>query len=65
VRNGVARLRAEQGLTQGDLATRLGVSRQTVVSIERGHHDPSLALALRIARTFGSTVEEVSTPDEE
>lgn len=59
MRNEVARLRAEGGLTQGDLATTLGVSRQTVISIERGHHDPSLALALRIARTFGTTVEAV------
>jgi len=52
-------LRAERGLSQGTLAAALGVSRQTVNSIEVGRHAPSLALAIRIARHFGYSVEEV------
>jgi putative transcriptional regulator len=59
VRNSVADLRAAAGLTQAELAARLEVSRQTVISIERGRYDPSLPLAFRIARCFGRTIEEV------
>lgn len=52
-------LRAERGLPQAALASALGVSRQTVNSIEVGKYDPSLPLAIRIARYFGRSVEEV------
>lgn len=52
-------LRAERGLSQAALAAALGVSRQTVSSIEVGRYDPSLPLAIRIARYFECTVEEV------
>lgn len=52
-------LRAARHLTQADLATALDVSRQTVISIERGRYDPSLPLAFRIARVFGCRIEEV------
>lgn len=52
-------LRAERGLSQAALAEALGVSRQTVNSIEVGKYDPSLPLAIRIARYFGRSVEEV------
>jgi putative transcriptional regulator len=52
-------LRAERGLSQAALASALGVSRQTVNSIEVGKYDPSLPLAIRIARYFGRSVEEV------
>jgi putative transcriptional regulator len=52
-------LRAEVEWTQADLAERLGVSRQTINAIETGKSDPSLPLAMRIARLFGKTVEEV------
>lgn len=51
-------MRAERGWTQGDLAARLGVSRQTVNSIETGKYDPSLPLAFRVARLFGCQIEE-------
>ncbi|WP_420114112.1 helix-turn-helix transcriptional regulator [Pseudactinotalea sp.] len=65
MRNSIAQLRAEHGLTQAELAKHLGVSRQTVISIERGRYDPSLPLAFRIARVFTSTIEEVfDGPDE-
>ena len=52
-------LRAERDWSQADLATHLGVSRQTVNALETGKYDPSLPLAFKIARVFGKTVEEV------
>ena len=55
----IRRMREEAGLSQGALATELGVSRQTINAIETGKYDPSLTLAVRLARHFGSTVEEV------
>jgi putative transcriptional regulator len=51
-------------MTQQDLADRVGVTRQTIVALERGAYTPSLALALRIARTFGKTTEDVFRLDE-
>lgn len=56
-------LRAEQGWTQADLATRLEVSRQTVNAIETGRFDPSLPLAFRIADLFQRTIEEIFIPE--
>jgi putative transcriptional regulator len=55
----VRELRLARDLSQGDLATAIGVSRQTVNSIETGRYTPSLALAVGLARFFGSTVEEI------
>ena len=52
-------LRAEWGWSQADLAHRLGVSRQTINAIETGKYDPSLPLALKIARLFETTVEKI------
>lgn len=52
-------LREQQGMTQQELANRLQVSRQTVISLERGKYNPSLNLAFTIARLFGVTIEEV------
>jgi len=63
VRNDVAARRLERRWTQAELASALGVSRQTVISIERGRFDPSLPLAFLIARTFGCAIEDVFTPD--
>ncbi len=57
--NDVRRRRALANLSQAELASQLGVSRQTVNSIESGRYLPSLPLALAIARFFGVTVEEV------
>lgn len=57
--NSVRRLRTERGLSQGELAAVLGVSRQTVNSIETGRYTPSLALSIAVARYFGTAVEEV------
>ena len=54
-------LRAERDWSQGDLAERLGVSRQSVNAIETGKYDPSLPLAFKIARLFGQPIEAIFT----
>ncbi len=56
-------LRAERGWSQGDLADRLGVSRQTVNAIETGKYDPSLPLAFAIARVFEQSIEQIFVPE--
>lgn len=55
----VKALRKERGVSQADLAAALGVTRQTIISIENGKYTASLVLAYRIARYFGKTIEEV------
>ena len=60
--NRIRVLRAERGWTQGDLADRLGVSRQTIYAIENERFDPSLPLAFAIAKLFGQRIEEIFTP---
>ena len=57
--NKVLAYRTLRGLTQGQLAKAVGVSRQSINSIERGKYIPSLPLALRFAETFGCTVEDL------
>jgi len=52
-------LRKACDLTQQDLAARLGVSRQTVISIESGKYDPSLPLAFKIANEMGKSIEDI------
>lgn len=61
--NYVRELRTEAGWSQGELATRLGVSRQTIHAIETGKYDPSLPLAFRIAALFERSIEDVFVPD--
>jgi putative transcriptional regulator len=63
MKNHLAALRGERNWSQGDLAERLGVSRQTVNSLERGRYDPSLPLAFKIAAVFGRRIEEIFEPD--
>ncbi len=58
-------LRATKGMSQRELANALGVSRQTINSIENERYSPSLPLAIAIARFFHSTVEEIFGADEE
>lgn len=65
MRNQVRDQRLSQGLSQAELAAALGVSRQTVISIENGRYLPSLPLAFTIARFFGLTVDKMFDPDEE
>lgn len=64
MRNKVRELRENAGLTQETLGGQLQVSRQTVISIETGRYRPSLDLAIKIARMFDTTVEEVFLVDD-
>ena len=64
MKNRLRELREREGLSQGELALRLEVSRQTVNALETGKYDPSLPLAFRIARLFSCRIEEVFLPDE-
>ena len=59
MKNLVRALRVQQGLAQGQLADAMGVSRQTINSIENERYTPSLPLAMALARYFGVAVEEV------
>ncbi|RYZ62768.1 MAG: transcriptional regulator [Proteobacteria bacterium] len=63
--NHVVRVREERGWSQRRLADELGVSRQTVISIEKGRYDPSLPLAFRLAEVFGCRIEDLFVPDPE
>jgi putative transcriptional regulator len=63
VKNRLKVLRAERDWSQGDLAARLDVSRQSVNAIETGKYDPSLPLAFRIAAIFGLPIETIFTND--
>lgn len=59
ITNAVYTLRTKKGLTQEELAQKAGVTRQTVISIEKGHYTPSVLLALKLATIFKVPVEEV------
>ena len=59
VHNRVRQHRMLAGMTQQDLAERVGVTRQTVLSIEKGKYTPSVALALHLAEVFDVTVESL------
>jgi putative transcriptional regulator len=59
VANKVYALRTQFHLTQEELAARLGVTRQTVIAIEKGNYTPSVLLAIRIAKVFTSRVDDI------
>lgn len=65
MKNRLGELRNEKDWTQGELAKRLGVSRQSVNAIETGRYDPSLPLAFKIAAAFDTLIEEVFLPEQE
>ena len=65
MRNQLRELRDRHAWSQGDLAERLEVSRQTVNAIETGKYDPSLPLAFRIAKLFRQPIESIFTPSKE
>jgi putative transcriptional regulator len=66
VRNHVRRHRRQlHDMTQQELADRVGVTRQTILSIEKGRYNPSVGLAIRIAETFGVLVEALFKIDQE
>ena len=62
MKNTLPQLRSERGMTQGDLADALNVSRQTVNALETGRYDPSLPLAFAIAKLFKCRIEDIFTP---
>jgi len=59
MKNRLEELRSRSGWTQQELADRVEVSRQTIISLERGRYNPSILLAFRLARQFGIAVEEL------
>jgi len=65
MKNRLEALRKEKGIRQEDLAQALGVSRQTVISLEKGKYNPSLALAFRLARYFAMQIEEIFDDSDE
>ena len=65
MRNRIEELRGSRGLRQEELARALGVSRQTISSLENGRYNPSILLAHKIAALFGMTIEEVFIFEEE
>jgi len=64
MKNRLAELRKERNLSQEKLADLLGVTRQTIISIEQGRYNPSLGLAFRIAKVFDKTIEDIFIPEE-
>ena len=65
MKNRLEELRRQRGIRQEDLAQALGVSRQTVISLEKGKYNPSLALAFRLARYFAMPIEEIFDDSDE
>lgn len=65
MKNNLHRIRKKKKLTQQELATRLGVTRQTIISIENDKYTASLPLALKIAHEFGVPVEEIFILEED
>lgn len=65
MRNNVRELRGKAGLTQEAMGEQLGITRQSVISIEGGRYQPSLELAMKIAKLFETTVEKVFSLDDD
>jgi len=63
MKNSVREMRTEHAWSQGDLADKLEVSRQTINAIETGRYDPSLPLAFAIAKLFGKPIEKIFSPE--
>ena len=62
MKNSLKELRAERGWSQGDVADKLDVSRQTINALETGRYDPSLPLAFAIAKLFKCRIEDIFEP---
>lgn len=65
MKNNLEKLRKERGIRQEDLADILGVTRQTIGSLENGRYNPSILLAFKIARFFQKDIEEIFIYEEE
>ena len=65
MKNRIEEIRTERGIRQEELARAMGVSRQTISSLENGRYNPSITLAYNISKFFGLTIEEVFCFEEE
>ena len=65
MKNRIEEIRKERGIRQEEFAKRMGVSRQTISSLENGRYNPSITLAYKIARFFEMTIEDVFVFEEE
>lgn len=65
MKNKIENIRKEQGILQDEMAKALGVSRQTISSLENGRYNPSIMLAYKIAKYFGMTIEDIFVCEEE
>ena len=65
MKNRIEEIRKEKGIRQEEFAKSMGVSRQTISSLENGRYNPSIVLAYKIAQYFGMTIEEVFIFEEE
>ena len=65
MKNRIEEIRNERGMRQEELAKLLGVSRQTISSLENGRYNPSIGLAYKVAKLFGRTIEDVFIFEEE
>ena len=65
MKNRIEEIRKERGIKQEEFAKSMGVSRQTISSLENGRYNPSIMLAYKIARYFGMTIEDVFVFEEE
>lgn len=59
MKNNLEQLRKERGIRQEELAAALGVSRQTIISLEKGRYNPSIVLAFKLARYFDRQIEDI------
>ena len=59
MKNRIETIRKERGILQDEMAKAMGVSRQTISSLENGRYNPSIMLAYKIAKYFGMTIEDV------
>lgn len=65
MKNNIKEMRVKHQLTQDDLAERLEVSRQTIISLEKELYNPSITLAFKLARLFGCQIEDIFSYEEE
>lgn len=65
MKNNIKYMRSTHKFTQDELAERLDVSRQTIISLEKGRYNPSITLAFKLARVFNCKIEEIFIYEEE
>ncbi|WP_163969344.1 helix-turn-helix transcriptional regulator [Oceanobacillus halotolerans] len=65
MKNNIKSMRSKHSFTQDELAERLDVSRQTIISLEKGRYNPSITLAFKLARVFNCKIEEIFIYEEE